>query len=721
MVPKPPDLLHQRSNSHDGIMEPGAVDSPSSPSALRREVSQVRDIPAPPPLLPQRSNSLGDMPSFPSYNDSSPSQSIPPRVQTASCVGGSTPRAARFEQLEWEESGARPDRQQECIRVAARFRPLDVSEMELGADNLCVKFGSDGKSCTIMSDRTFGSKETDFFYDHVFQPPATQSDVYYAVAQPIVEGIINGVNGAIIAYGQTGSGKTHTMLGPDGAKAFLGDGDVNMEEMGVIPRALQELLDYARPTEGQVQLRASYVEIYQEHIIDLLAPTSDFAVVRDQKQALHLPEVTETPIGSIRDALAAMRTGNKNRHMAETRMNRHSSRSHAVFVVTVTNTIDRSRQKYAQLYLVDLAGSERVGKTGVSGQTLEEAKQINKSLLALGQVIWSLAHKQKHIPYRDSKLTRLLQNCLGGNARTAILISASPHMRNANESLSALRFGARASLVQNSARVNVAEDPKELKRLLEQAKEDLNQLRGHCQRLQAELSAFQAAEFLPAPVQARRTSSRMQPAAEGGPLPMLTAKRLLIWGLLPSLVCPLTRAIMREPVCAADGWSYERVAIERHFARSGRKMPQSPVTGQRMTTRQLVPNHVIKQLVKQHLPDLAPIGLELPMMQLLHIWHVQEILSFLDGKSLGCCEAAWTSFLAAAASSSAWARLLARDFPSAAASAESGTAAGDAAEGSAPVSAKARYAEKAMELARAGAGSRARVAPPSRGLFLRAT
>ncbi|CAE7202411.1 unnamed protein product, partial [Symbiodinium pilosum] len=120
---------------------------------------------------------------------------------------------------------------------------------------------------------------------------------------------------------------------------------------------------------------------------------------------------------------------------------------------------------------VDLAGSERVMKTGVAGTQLEEAKNINKSLLALGQVIYALAHKQKHVPYRDSKLTQLLRNCLGGNARTAVLIAVSPHVDNAGESLSSMRFGARASLVENSASENVAENVLELKRLLEHARQ----------------------------------------------------------------------------------------------------------------------------------------------------------------------------------------------------------------------------------------------------------
>ncbi|CAJ1398576.1 unnamed protein product [Effrenium voratum] len=565
------------------------------------------------------------------------------------------PRAAGVEELEWEEIRQRSP--QECIRVAARFRP---DTMDCGNEKNCIKFGQDGQTCTLRIKKNHGLCDCTFAYDHMFQPEASQSDVYCTIAKPIVEGVINGFNGAILAYGQTGSGKTHTMFGPHGAQAFVEDGEMDFESLGIIPRALQELVDYAKTTQGLVQLRASYVETYNENVIDLLSPMKGGALVgdqslqsaamREQGQVLYLPTVTETPVSSVREALEVMRTGNRNRHQAETKMNRHSSRSHAVFIVTVTNRVDPARQRFAQLYLVDLAGSERVMKTGVQGMQLEEAKNINKSLLALGQVIWALAHKQKHIPYRDSKLTQLLRNCLGGNARTAVMITASSHSDNAGESLSALRFGARASLVENSARENIAENAHELKRLLEQARQDLAELRGCCRQLQAELTAYKSAEAAPVAV------------AQPGSMQSGLAKRLVVWGLLPSLVCPINRAIMRDPVLAADGWTYERRAVEKHMARAGRTMPKSPVTGERFSTRQVLPNMVVRQLVSQYLPELGPLDEPLPHMQLLHVWHVQLILSFLDAKSLARCETAWPSFLAAADAGQTWSHLLLLDF-----------------------------------------------------------
>jgi len=340
--------------------------------------------------------------------------------------------------------------------------------------------------------------------------------------------------------------------------------------------------------------------------------------------------------------------------------------------------------------------------------------------LALGQVIWSLAHKQKHVPYRDSKLTQLLRNCLGGNARTAVVIAASPHQWNANETVSAMRFGARASLVQNAARINVAEDPKELKRLLQKAREDLNDLRSHCRRLQAEIAAFSAADSLPpsrfapdvspqAPV-LRRTISSESTSSNAAQAQALASKRLLVWGLLPSLVCPLNRAIMRDPVVAADGWTYERVAIEKHFARAGRAMPLSPVSGQRMCSRHLVACHVIKQLIKQHLPDLSPPEVRLPAIALLPVWLVMSILSCLDYRSLARCESAWTSFQVASDASQAWAKLLLQDFPGRQPS-------GTAESGPEGCSARATYAEL-RKATLPNTRTAAAAAPASKGLKL---
>lgn len=164
----------------------------------------------------------------------------------------------------------------------------------------------------------------------------------------------------------------------------------------------------------------------------------------------------------------------------------------------------------------------------------------------------------------------------------------------------------------------------------------------------------------------------------------MTAKRLVVWNLLPSLVCPINRSFMRDPVVASDGWTYERRAVEKHFAKAGRLMPLSPVTGQRLSNKYFVPNLILKQIINFHLPELGPPDVQLPMIRLLHIWHVQVILSFLDSRSVARSEGAWSSFLVAADTSNIWTQRLAIDFPSA-----------DASDGSVP--SRSNYAKLKVE------------------------
>lgn len=570
----------------------------------------------------------------------------------------------------------------ENIRVMARFRPLSDRESKENPDVQCVEFGADGRSCTLAVERS--KTEHVFQFNRVFEPIASQEDVYEAAGRTIVESVIHGFNGAIIAYGQTGSGKTHTMMGPRGARSLI-DGEFDDPELGIVPRALLELQAHAQRSEGAVQLRVAYVEIYQEHIIDLLT------VVKSQKQpaaltmrgdvdrSLWLPEVTETPVQSAREAMEVMRTGNKRRTKASTEMNSDSSRSHAVFIVSVTNSIDPTKRKFAQLYLVDLAGSERTEKTEVWGKQLEEAKLINRSLLALGQVIWNLSIQAKHIPYRDSKLTRLLQNCLGGNARTCLVCTASPHPANAPESLSTLRFGDRASKIRNDARMNIALDAAELKRLLQKANAELTELRGAYLHLEGEHAAACAAladkrrgGAVPPGALSPMTSASVLAAQPGSDISFvvssggeetaassqlileLIARRLFARDLLPSLVCPLTRAVMRDPVCAADGSTYERSAIGQLIRQAGRMPAMSPATGRPLQSKQLVANVVLRQLITRLMPDLPPLEGRISEFSLLSVYLIEHILSYVNGTSLGTSQVACRDFLAVGSKPALW-------------------------------------------------------------------
>ncbi len=237
-----------------------------------------------------------------------------------------------------------------------------------------------------------------------------------------VDDILNGYNGTVFAYGQTGAGKSYTMMGPD---------IDNEQSKGIIPRIVEQIFASIMASAGNIEytVRVSYMEIYMERIRDLLAPQNDnLPVHEDRTRGVYVKGLLEIYVASVQEVYEVMRRGGTARAVAATNMNQESSRSHSIFVVTVTQkNVETGSAKSGQLFLVDLAGSEKVGKTGASGQTLEEAKKINKSLSALGMVINSLTDgRSTHIPYRDSKLTRILQESLGGNSRTTLIINCSP-------------------------------------------------------------------------------------------------------------------------------------------------------------------------------------------------------------------------------------------------------------------------------------------------------
>lgn len=223
-------------------------------------------------------------------------------------------------------------------------------------------------------------------------------------------------------------------------------------------------------------VKVSMVEIYMERIKDLINPDKDNLKIHEEKgKGVYMADIEERFIIDENEVYDLMKLGNSNRSISATLMNAESSRSHSIFILTVTqnNTQDLSC-KTGQLYLVDLAGSEKISKTGAAGQTLEEAKMINKSLTTLGKVINALTDKKAtHIPYRESKLTRILSESLGGNSKTCLIITCSPHPYNDQETLSTFRFGQRARTIKNNAKVNREYTIPELKKLLEKAEAEI--------------------------------------------------------------------------------------------------------------------------------------------------------------------------------------------------------------------------------------------------------
>ncbi|KAG1789886.1 kinesin heavy chain [Suillus plorans] len=338
------------------------------------------------------------------------------------------------------------------------------------------------------SQAVSGPEKDGFTFDRVFPMGTKQHEVFDYGVKDIVKDVLDGYNGTVFAYGQTGSGKTFTMMGAD-----IDSSDLK----GIIPRITEQIFKSIVESDSHLEyvVKVSYLEIYLERIRDLLAPQNDNLQVHEEKsRGVYVKNLSDYYVSSAREVYEIMRQGGAARVVTSTNMNAESSRSHSIFLITIQQrNTETGAQKSGNLYLVDLAGSEKVGKTGASGQTLEEAKKINKSLSALGMVINALTDsKVKHIPYRDSKLTRILQESLGGNSRTTLIINCSPSQYNESETLSTLRFGIRAKSIKNTARVNAELSPLELKGLLSKAQLANTRHLSYIQSLEAELAIWRA-------------------------------------------------------------------------------------------------------------------------------------------------------------------------------------------------------------------------------------
>lgn len=393
------------------------------------------------------------------------------------------------------------------IKVVARFRPQNKVELESGGKPI-VSFDGDDTCSLDVSVHHINhpekkkrlltcsqSKEAQgsFTFDRVFDMDCQQQDIFDFSIRSTVDDILNGYNGTVFAYGQTGAGKSYTMMG------------TNIDDdqgRGVIPRIVEQIFAsiMSSPSTIEYTVRVSYMEIYMERIRDLLAPQNDNLPVHEEKnRGVYVKGLLEIYVSSVQEVYEVMRRGGAARAVAATNMNQESSRSHSIFVITITQkNVETGSAKSGQLFLVDLAGSEKVGKTGASGQTLEEAKKINKSLSALGMVINALTDgKSSHIPYRDSKLTRILQESLGGNSRTTLIINCSPSSYNDAETLSTLRFGTRAKSIKNKAKVNAELSPTELKQLLKKAQGQVTSFEGYISNLETEIQLWRAGESVP--------------------------------------------------------------------------------------------------------------------------------------------------------------------------------------------------------------------------------
>ncbi|KAJ6622378.1 Kinesin-like protein Klp61F [Pseudolycoriella hygida] len=340
----------------------------------------------------------------------------------------------------------------ENIQVYLRVRPMNEREKHSRSME-AVKVVS-GREIVVKDNRN--SKK--FTFDRTFGPDANQSDVYKVVVAPLIEEVLAGYNCTVFAYGQTGTGKTHTMTGEECSNSQK-SWDQN-SQVGIIPRAVSHLFEELRILGVEFSMRISFLELYNEELSDLLGETECLIRIYDdnnKKGSIIVNGLEELPVHSSADVFKLLAKGQEKRKTASTLMNNQSSRSHTIFSILVhirENNVDGEEVlKVGKLNLVDLAGSENVNKAGNErGIRSRESANINQSLLTLGRVITALVERTPHVPYRESKLTRLLQESLGGRTKTSIIATISP--ADLDETLSTLEYAHRAKNIQNKPEVN---------------------------------------------------------------------------------------------------------------------------------------------------------------------------------------------------------------------------------------------------------------------------
>ncbi|CAH8381161.1 unnamed protein product [Eruca vesicaria subsp. sativa] len=348
------------------------------------------------------------------------------------------------------------------IRVYCRVRPFLRGQ---GASNTVVEhIGEHGELVVLNPTKPGKDGLRKFRFNKVYSPASTQAEVFSDI-KPLVRSVLDGYNVCIFAYGQTGSGKTYTMTGPDGASE---------EEWGVNYRALNDLFKISQSRKSNIayEVGVQMVEIYNEQVLDLLSGDSSQKrlgiLSTTQQNGLAVPDASMFPVTSTSDVLELMNIGLENRTVSSTALNERSSRSHSIVTVHVRGKdLKTGSALFGNLHLVDLAGSERVDRSEVTGDRLKEAQHINKSLSALGDVIFSLASKSSHVPYRNSKLTQLLQSSLGGRAKTLMFVQLNPDVISYSESMSTLKFAERVSGVELGA-AKSSKDGRDVRDLMEQ-------------------------------------------------------------------------------------------------------------------------------------------------------------------------------------------------------------------------------------------------------------
>lgn len=399
---------------------------------------------------------------------------------------------------------------EECnIQVALRCRPRNEDEKTSNSPSI-IECSSAKSQIDIKIKQGVRVDSKTYTFDRVFGPESTQVEVYQGVVEPILDEVLMGYNCTVFAYGQTGTGKTHTMEGYRSEHQYAS----YLEDpgSGIIPRALHQLFEKLEVSGNEFSVRVSFLEIYNEELFDLLCVSDEkkLKLFDDgrAKGSVLIQGLEEIAVQSKEEVYDIMAKGAERRRTGETKMNKCSSRSHSIFVVTIhqkeNNINGEEVVKTGKLYMVDLAGSENIGRSGAVKDRAREAGSINQSLLTLGRVINKLVEHSQHIPYRESKLTRILQDSLGGRTKTSIIATISPAAINFEETLSTLDYALRAKSILNRPEVNQKLTKKalikEFNEEIERLKKDLQACREkngiylsqeHYQHLQSQAEAQQ--------------------------------------------------------------------------------------------------------------------------------------------------------------------------------------------------------------------------------------
>ncbi|XP_011011105.1 PREDICTED: kinesin-like protein KIN12B isoform X1 [Populus euphratica] len=469
MLPRNP-ILREAAAHNEQSPIPSSHKTKPSPSPSRRTKSSKENAPPPDP------NSItSDLKPFPSPASAKLKSPLPPRPPSSNPL-------KRKLSMETSPENSLSD---SGVKVIVRMRPLKKDDEEEG-ETIVQK----------MSNNSLAINGQTFTFDSVSDTGATQLDMFHLVGAPLVENCLAGFNSSVFAYGQTGSGKTFTMWGPANA---LSSENLSGDQQGLTPRVFQRLFD--RINEEQIkhadkqlkyQCRCSFLEIYNEQITDLLDPGQRNLQIREDMQiGVYVENLREEYVFTMKDVTQLLIKGLSNRRTGATSINAESSRSHSVFTCVVESRCKSmadgmSSLKTSRINLVDLAGSERQKLTGTAGERLREAGNINRSLSQLGNLINILAEisqtgKQRHIPYRDSRLTFLLQESLGGNAKLAMVCAISPAQSCKSETFSTLRFAQRAKAIKNKAIVNeeVEDDVNHLREVIRQLRDELHRVKAN--------------------------------------------------------------------------------------------------------------------------------------------------------------------------------------------------------------------------------------------------